>query len=117
MAVYCPAMVDLIERNRDRIADLCRRHGVRRLDLFGSAARGHDFDPATSDVDFFYEFADYGSTSLADQYFGLWEDLEAALGRKVDLVGARDAANPYFLEVANRHRVTLYATADAQTAG
>ncbi|HJU20508.1 MAG TPA: hypothetical protein VJ770_28985 [Stellaceae bacterium] len=30
------------------IAELCRRFGVRRLDLFGSAATGR-FDPAQSD--------------------------------------------------------------------
>ena len=101
-------MLELIERNRERIAELCRRHGVRRLDLFGSAARG-DFDPATSDVDFFYEFDRADRASVADRYFGRWEDLEASLGFKVDLVSAKDANNPYFLEVANRHRLTLYA--------
>ncbi len=38
----------------DRRADLgalCRRHGVARLEVFGSAARGADFDPASSDAD------------------------------------------------------------------
>jgi uncharacterized protein len=34
---------------------LCRRFHVRRLDVFGSAARG-DFDPEHSDVDFIVEF-------------------------------------------------------------
>jgi predicted nucleotidyltransferase/uncharacterized protein with HEPN domain len=38
----------------DRLADLCRRHGVRRLSLFGSALRD-DFGPA-SDVDLLVEF-------------------------------------------------------------
>ncbi len=102
-------MVDVIARNRDRIADLCRRYGVKRLDLFGSAARGVDFDPATSDVDFLYEFDPADRTSLADRFFGLLDDLEAALDRPVDLVSAKDVTNPCFLEVANRHRVTLYA--------
>ena len=102
-------MVDVIERNRDRIADLCRRHGVKRLELFGSAVRG-DFDPITSDLDFFYEFDPADDTSVADRFFGLWEGLEASLGFKVDLVSAKDAKNPYFLEVANRHRTTVYGT-------
>ena len=101
-------MLDVIERNRERIIALCRRHGVRRLDLFGSAARG-DFDPATSDLDFFYEFDPADHACVADRYFGLWEDLEATFGYKVELVSIKDAKNPYFLEVANRHRVNLYA--------
>jgi predicted nucleotidyltransferase len=44
-------MLDLIEAHRDEIAALCRRFGVQRLDVFGSAARGTDFDPEHSDVD------------------------------------------------------------------
>ena len=109
-------MIDVIERNRDRIADLCRRHGVRRLDLFGSAARGDDFDPATSDVDFFYEFQDYERRSLADDWFDLQDGLAALLGYPIQLVSARNATNPYFLKVANGDRVTRYASADAQAA-
>jgi hypothetical protein len=102
------AMLDLIEQHRGQIAALCRKHGVKRLELFGSAARG-DFDPGASDVDFFVEFLAYDSPTIADQWFGLGEDLERLLGRKVDLTSLRTACNPYFLLVANRHKVTLYA--------
>jgi hypothetical protein len=49
------------------------------------------------------------SAGLAYRYFGLNEDLEKLLGSKADLVGAKDATNPYLLEVANRHRTLLYA--------
>lgn len=37
------------------------------------------------------------------------EELQQLLGRKVDLVSSLDAHNPYFLRVANRYGVTLYA--------
>ena len=100
-------MIDLLEQNRQVIATLCRKYGVRKLDVFGSAARG-DFDPAESDVDLFFEF-DANPTAVADRFFGLAEDLECLLGRKVDLVSIQDVRNPYFLQVANQHRVTLYA--------
>jgi predicted nucleotidyltransferase len=108
ISVYNPDMLPLIVEHHDRIAALCRRHGVRRLELFGSAARG-DFDSATSDLDFFVEFLSYDSPSIADQWFGLQEDLERVLGRAVDLTSARTVTNPYFLQSANRHRVMLYA--------
>jgi hypothetical protein len=101
-------MIDLIERHRPQIEELCRRYQVKRLELFGSAASG-EFDPATSDVDFFYELDEQESTNYADRFFDLKDDLEKLLGRKVDLVSAKDAKNPYFLQVANRHRLTLYA--------
>ena len=100
-------MVELLKRNLGEIATLCRRYGIRKLELFGSAARD-DFDPARSDVDFFFEFDDDAS-SLSDRFFGLMEDLERVLGCKVDLVSSQDVRNPYFLKVANQHRITLYA--------
>ena len=100
-------MVENLHNYRQQIAVLCRKYGVRKLELFGSAARG-DFDPARSDIDLFYEF-DSNPSSLADRFFGLMEDLEHLLGRKVDLISSQDAHNPYFLQVANRHRMTLYA--------
>ena len=101
-------MIPLIEQNRSAISLLCDRFGIKRLELFGSAARG-DFKSASSDVDFFVEFADYNAPTIADQWFGLQEELEKLLGVKVELVSLRTARNPYFLEVANRHKVTLYA--------
>jgi predicted nucleotidyltransferase len=101
-------MIDLIQQHRERIVALCRTYGVKRLELFGSAASGA-FDSGVSDVDFFYEFDPTDTRNLADRFFGLLEDLESLLKRRVDLVSARDAKNPYFLEVANRNRLTLYA--------
>lgn len=101
-------MTSKVEQNQQAIATLCRKYAVKQLDLFGSAAR-NDFQAAESDFDFFYEFDTSDSTSLADRFFGLQEELELLLGAKVDLVSAKDAVNPYFLEMANRNRVTLYA--------
>lgn len=101
-------MIGLIDEYRDAINALCRRFDVRRLDLFGSAARG-DFDPAQSDLDFFVEFADHGYVGAADRYFGLLEGLEDLFHRKVDLVDLAAARNPYFLAEASKYRTTLYA--------
>lgn len=98
----------LIEQHRQQIVELCTRFGVKRLELFGSAARG-DFDPASSDIDFFYEFDASDITSMADRFFGFQEELVRLLGRPVDLISAKDATNPYFLDIANRNRLTLYA--------
>ena len=97
----------LISHNRPQIVELCRRYGVRRLDVFGSAARD-DFNRDESDIDFLFEF-DEDPDALADRFFGLLEGLEELLGRKIDLVSNNDVRNPYFLQVVNRDRVTLYA--------
>jgi predicted nucleotidyltransferase len=41
-----------LDAKREALTALCRRFGVARLELFGSAARGTDFAPASSDLDF-----------------------------------------------------------------
>lgn len=82
--------------DRQAIAALCRKYAVRRLLLFGSAGTEH-FEVATSDIDFLVEFDD-APVSRFDAYFGLKEDLEALLGRPVDLVSAAALENPYFAE-------------------
>ena len=45
-----------IADRREELAELCRRHGVVCLEVFGSAARATDFDPLASDADFLVEF-------------------------------------------------------------
>jgi uncharacterized protein len=101
-------MVHLIEQNRRQITAVCEKHGVKRLELFGSAAHG-EFNPVSSDLDFLVEFLAYDTPTIADQWFGLQEDLQKLLGRPVDLTSLRTAKNPYFLQTANRQKVTLYA--------
>lgn len=79
-----------IEAKREQLAALCRQFGVARLEVFGSAARGVDFDPVRSDADFLVTF-DRGQ-SVADELhrlLDLADALEALLGRPVDLVERR----------------------------
>ena len=101
-------MYKLTEDQRLKIAELCRHHHVRRLDLIGSAARD-DFDHSRSDLDFLVEFApDEGSPALTT-YFGLKEGLEALFGRPVDVIMPAAVANPYVRADMERSRTTLYA--------
>jgi predicted nucleotidyltransferase len=67
----------------DAIAELCRRHRIRHLGLFGSVLRD-DFGPE-SDVDVLVEFepdAQVGLFALID----IQDELAALLDRRVDLV-------------------------------
>jgi predicted nucleotidyltransferase len=66
---------------RNELADLCRRHGVGRLALFGSVLRD-DFR-ADSDVDVLVEFLPGRTPGLA--FFALQNELSKLLGRTVDL--------------------------------
>jgi uncharacterized protein len=101
-------MLPFIQAHRDRIGELCREHRVKRLELFGSAARG-DFDAARSDLDFFVEFEELGWKGSFRRYMGLKFALEELFQRSVDLVEPGAVMNPYFALVANRHRSIVYA--------
>ena len=101
-------MIDLIEKNRDALDQLCTRYQVKHLELFGSAATDN-FDQDTSDLDFLVDFRRTDELSLADQYFGLLADLVKLFGRKVDLVMTRALRNPYLIKEVNQTRRTLYA--------
>jgi predicted nucleotidyltransferase len=88
-------MIDEIALNRRELEELCRRFQVRRLDLFGSAARS-DFDPGRSDLDFLVEFDPEDPKTLSlKSYFGLKKSLVALLGRPVDPVEPGAVRNPY----------------------
>ena len=101
-------MITEIEQHRDELAELCRRHYVRRLALFGSATDG-TFDPARSDFDFLVDFAPHPTGGRAAAYFGLLEDLGALFGRSIDLVETSAIRNPYFRAAVNETQVLLYA--------
>ncbi|MCC7241012.1 MAG: nucleotidyltransferase domain-containing protein [Acidobacteria bacterium] len=97
-----------VSEHADAIADLCRRYGVLRLELFGSAAAGTD-DPTRSDLDFLVEFQPLEEGTYADTYFGLMEGLEALFHRPVDLVVASAIKNPYFRQSVDDTKTLLYA--------
>jgi predicted nucleotidyltransferase len=108
-------MDPLTEELVSEAKSLCKRFGVLRLDVFGSAATG-DFNPAGSDIDFIVEFEDAHAPDMFERYFGLKESLESLFGCSVDLVMAGAMRNPYFIESANRSRRPVYASALAAAA-
>ena len=97
-----------IEQHRDQIADICRRFAVRRLEVFGSAARGTDFNLETSDADFLVEFVPGNNMPFLNRFFGLSEALAGVLGRPVDLVEPQAVRNPYIRASIDRAREVVY---------
>lgn len=107
-------MAHTLDIRRAEIPALCRRLGVRRLELFGSAAT-EAFDPERSDIDFLVEFDDNAS-KLFERYFDLKEALETLYERSVDLVTTGSLENPYFIESINKTRQLIYEAEGAETA-
>jgi len=102
-------MISAIEERIEAIKSLCAKYQVKRLELFGSAA-DNTFQPGRSDIDFLVEFlpdADMGP--WMSHYSEFREEMESALGSKVDLVSATALKNPYLISEINRTRSLLYA--------
>jgi uncharacterized protein len=98
-----------LESRRRLLSDLCRRHDVSRLEVFGSAS-GDDFDPLRSDVDLLVEF--HTSKTESDplgEYFGLKAQLEAVLDRPVDLLVLGAVKNPYLQARIENSKQLVYA--------
>ena len=102
-------MIPLIANHADELAELCRRHHVKRLDVFGSAAVG-DFNPEKSDIDFLVEFNESYITSLYQTRRDLTQDLESLFNRSVDLVIFDNVYNPYFRKSVENTREPIFET-------
>jgi len=91
---------------RKKIAALCRKYGVKKLSLFGSAARGEM--TAKSDVDLMVEFDPASKTSLWD-YPAMQDDFSALFDRrKVDIASPEILRNPYRRKTILPDLKTLY---------
>lgn len=101
-------MLSNLESKRELIMAACIRHGVRRLEVFGSAARG-DFVPGKSDLDLLVELEPMAPYDRVEAYFGLLEELRSLLDTKVDLVMVDAVKNPYIVADIERTKQTLYA--------
>ena len=81
----------IIDTKSEDIADICRRHGVRRLEVFEPAAAGVPFGgfsgPECSELGFLLEF-EQDSRGLAQvgRIMDLEEDLHKLLKRRVGVV-------------------------------
>lgn len=104
-------MHTLITQNRDAIQAVCRAFGVYRLDVFGSAARGQDFDPKHSDVDFLMQIdTERESVFSMTEFLDLRQELSKILDRPVDLVMEDSIRNPYRLADIEQYREPVYAS-------
>ncbi len=90
--------------DQQRIAEFCRRHGIRKLALFGSVLR-EDFRP-DSDVDVLVEFEPETRIGLI-RLAGLEHELSTMLKRKVDL-RTPDELSRYFRQEVLKQAAVQY---------
>lgn len=109
-------MIADISDKRAEIVALCERHGVIRLGVFGSAARGMDFNPEKSDIDFLVLFDGRDRVDYIDRYFRLTDDLATLLGFPVELTTEAEVKSPIFRKAVFRDLESIYVRAGHEAA-
>ena len=108
-------MVYTISDIRERVAPVAEKYGIRAVYLFGSYARNEAGDD--SDIDL---AVDTAGTSLKSLFAlgALYNDLESALGKPVDMVTISSLeqrpsmpSDVLFRENVERERISIYAVA------
>lgn len=100
-------MTRVVKDNIDHIRELCKKHQVLNLYLFGSAA-SENFNK-TSDIDFLVVFSEnLPLLDYADNYFDLKFSLEKLFEREVDLIEEKAIRNPFFLSEVNDTKIPIY---------
>jgi uncharacterized protein len=96
-----------IEKKLPKITELFVKHHITRAYLFGSVLT--DKFNRKSDVDFLVTIDP--SLEPIERGGHLWDllfELEALIGRKIDLLTEKSLKNPYFIEELNETKQLIY---------
>ena len=98
--------MNIIDQNIEIIHDLCTRHKVARLFVFGSVLTNRL--KINSDIDLIVDFRDIDVYDYADNYFDLKFSLENLFNRSVDLLEDKAINNPYLRQSIDSTKQLIY---------
>ena len=98
--------MDEIGKNIDIIRELCLKHKVHRLFVFGSVLT-KKFSKK-SDIDLLVDFKDVDLYDYADNYFDLKDALEKIFNRDIDLLEDKAIKNPYLRQSIDSSKQLIY---------
>lgn len=98
--------MNVVESNIDKVRDLCAKHKVNHLFVFGSVLTTHF--QKRSDIDFIVDFQGVDVYDYADNYFDLKDSLSDLFKREVDLLEENAIVNPYLRQSINSSKKLVY---------
>ena len=98
--------MNLIEKNKETLNELCDKHKVQEMYLFGSILS--DKFNNSSDIDMLIKFCQIDLLDYFDNYMDLKEKLEQLFNRHIDLVENQAVRNPIFRNVLEREKQLVY---------
>lgn len=99
--------MNIIEKYRKSINELCDRYYVKQLYAFGSVLNNAKFQES-SDVDLIVNFETGKIEDYANNYYQLKFALEDIFKRPVDLLEEKALKNPYFINSVTKERQLVY---------
>lgn len=100
-------LVEDLKIDQGRLAELCARYRVARLEVFGSFVGGDARED--SDLDMLVTFDPESKVGL--EFVALQQELESLFGRPVDLLtrpSVENSPNKYFRRFALRKTASIY---------
>lgn len=99
-------LAPIITNNLPQIKNICEKHHVKELYVFGSVIT--DKFTADSDIDFLYTMNEVPLEIAADNFFELLWEFEGLFQRKIDMVPYGNMRNRIFIEEVNNTKQLLY---------
>lgn len=97
----------IIKKHINKIRQVCRKLGIKRMHVFGSAVKGH-FNK-DSDIDLLISFDENLTIEeYTTNYFQLQYQLRQLLNREIDIITESSLSNPYLLESINESKQLIY---------
>jgi predicted nucleotidyltransferase len=98
--------LNLVELNIEKIKNLCAKHKVNKLFVFGSVLK--DTFTNESDIDLVVDFEKLDLSEYADNYFDLKDQLESIFNRPVDLLEEKGIRNPFLRKQIDNEKRLIY---------
>lgn len=98
--------MNIVEKNIDKIRELCLKHKVANLFVFGSVLTNRFKE--SSDIDFIVDFKDVDLYEYADNYFDFKFSLEEIFKRDIDLLEDKAIRNPYLRKTIDSSKQLIY---------
>jgi predicted nucleotidyltransferase len=106
--------MNLIYEHINTITNLCKKHFVDELFVFGSILS--DRFTEESDIDFLVKFSSIEPSEYFDNYTSFKQELETLLKRNIDLLEIQTIKNPILKRSVNRNKTLLYGREDSKMA-
>lgn len=90
----------------EQVKELCRKHRVQSLYLFGSAVSGSL--KADSDLDFLVKFKSFDLKLYFKNYMSLKKQLGDLFKRDIDLLEEQTLKNPYLIRSIDHSKQQIY---------